>query len=93
MLKKNDLKIGTRVRCLWECHYDKNGTITSVSGYDSSFIVKFDDPNTPPCSWSLLSSFELLSHAPSIKEKPCHHCGKVNNLGVSVCWCCATLDP
>lgn len=91
MLTINDLKIGTRVRCLF---YNDNriGTITKLHDHNGWFYVKFDNItyHSSEVPWSMLSSFELLHQ---IKEKHCHHCNKLNDTDVSVCWNCAVLDP
>jgi hypothetical protein len=93
-MRKEDMKIGQRVRCVFDhSRNGKTGTLTSAS----PIIVEWDDGCKTDTSWSYASSFELLEEASSTaKPNPnnvCCVCGYRDKFIASSTPACRVCAP
>ena len=79
--------------------FDKDGNIKKGVTHIDIFnaLISFEeeicgdiDPN-----YSFIECFAVYEEPieESVKEGACCHCGKINDIGVSVCWFCGTNKP
>lgn len=77
--------------------YDKEGEVLGDLHHlgDGVILVRMDDPRLVSVrldkAWIFIDpsrQLELLSSQPTIIEKPCHICSRINDSSVAVCYWC-----
>ena|SRR5258708_5416344 len=93
----SQIKSGMRVRCIYpHPRYGKECMVVHILPIE----IAWDYGNDTETVWRFATSFEPADQlgisfggtAPATnqvrQEKPCQGCGKLNDVGVRVCWCC-----